>query len=246
MKRLIISLFAVLMLFAGVASANQAEDLYAEGVLLYNRGDYKAALQKFDGAAAVLPTGAPGYGLYSMRSLTYSHLGQYDDAIRDADLSISRLARNANGYYARAVAYKGKQMLDKALADIDQTLLFDPKAVSAYNLKGNIFIERQQYEEAQAVAGKMIALSGESWQAYGLRGTSHFYLQKYDLAITDCLKTLQLRPQHVYAHFFLGESYEKLNQKDNAAVSYYRFLAAADKNDPNVALVQRRLAAMGK
>jgi tetratricopeptide (TPR) repeat protein len=202
MKRLIISLFAVLMLFAGVASANQAEDLYAEGVLLYNRGDYKAALQKFDGAAAVLPTGAPGYGLYSMRSLTYSHLGQYDDAIRDADLSISRLARNANGYYARAVAYKGKQMLDKALADIDQTLLFDPKAVSAYNLKGNIFIERQQYEEAQAVAGKMIALSGESWQAYGLRGTSHFYLQKYDLAITDCLKPYSCVPNMSMRIFF--------------------------------------------
>jgi lipoprotein NlpI len=109
--------------------------------------DFKGALADADTMVHLSPDDMEGY---EERSTAYRYLGQYSDAIDDAEHVVSKTNGTAIiAYIEEAAAYEEKGNLDRALSTLDDALTKQPKNAVVQLTRGVVLWEMKRYDEAE-------------------------------------------------------------------------------------------------
>jgi tetratricopeptide (TPR) repeat protein len=117
------------------------------GHLLTINKDYDGALADFAEAERIDPA---ALGHRSLRCLTYIAMGQFDQAIAEANGVIEKLPKNQFTLTSRADAYLAKGDLAAALKDYNFVLGLNPNHVRAHLGRGQLFEMKHNLEQARA------------------------------------------------------------------------------------------------
>lgn len=90
-----------------------AEQAKAQAYAAFSAGDFSSAVRHFTKAMSVGPS---NYLLYSNRSATYARLGNYSDALADAEKSVQLKPEWPKGYFRLGEAHFGLGHFDEAVA----------------------------------------------------------------------------------------------------------------------------------
>jgi tetratricopeptide (TPR) repeat protein len=115
-------------------------------VLAMNK-DFEGALADFGEAEKIDPN-PPQAAVF--RCVAYTDMGRFDDAIKDCDNVIAKVANYLFALCSRAEAYMGKGNLDAALNDLNTALKFNPNHVRAHMDRGRLFEKRGDLAQARA------------------------------------------------------------------------------------------------
>jgi tetratricopeptide (TPR) repeat protein len=133
------------------AAVNDNPNLYVarvnRGRLLTVNKDYAGALADFAEAERIDPA---GLGHRSYRCLAYIAMGQFDQAIAEANSVIEKLPKNQFNLTSRGDAYLAKGDLDAALKDYNFVLGLNPNHVRGHLGRGQLFERKHNLEQARA------------------------------------------------------------------------------------------------
>jgi tetratricopeptide (TPR) repeat protein len=150
--------FGVMVMAAGAAWADPAEEAYQEGVRLAKEGLFKKGIEFLDKAIRLKPTYAEAY---SARGNLHSRLVEPQRAIQDFDEAIRLNPQYVAAYYNRASASMDSGQLDKALKDYDQTVALDPANVEAKYNRGLVHL---LLAHGEAAADARAYLEAKGWK----------------------------------------------------------------------------------
>ncbi|MFZ1700636.1 MAG: tetratricopeptide repeat protein [Pyrinomonadaceae bacterium] len=183
----------------------RAKELFQQGLVFQEAGQYDAAIQRYTAYIAIRPERA---NVYYNRALCYSGKGEFDLAIADLTRSLARDASKADGWLARGQMYFAKRVLgakfsDLAIADLDRAIKIDPANGTAYRTRGQAYAEIRKDAQALSDFNKAIQLIPKDADAYYQRGNIRSSRGSYELAAADFRTALRLDPKHPYAKGWL-------------------------------------------
>ena len=110
-----------------------ADDYYLNGKSLYEKEDYRSALNEFSKAIAL---NADHVDAYYHRGRVYEYLGNHDGAIADYSMVIDNNPRDATAYVSRAVVWQQKKDYENTIADASIAVQINPESTKAYFIRG--------------------------------------------------------------------------------------------------------------
>lgn len=115
---------------------------------------------------------------------------------------------------------------DSAVKQLREVLRQAPNNSSAQFNLGVILAEKKQFNEAISLLDKYLKKNHglEARIAYLNLGRCYFDTGKYDLALKNLKIASQRDPGNPVVHFYLGQTYEKLNNRKRALRSYEKAL----------------------
>ena len=138
------------LLVAVTAACSEDVSANDQGMIYFEQGDYKEAIDAFDEAIKLDPQDAIAYynrgvaykslgqSSQGQQSGVQLRLGQYRSAIQDFDQAI-RLNPQADAYYNRGVAHRYLDQFELALEDFDKAIRLNPQHAEAYNWRGAVY-----------------------------------------------------------------------------------------------------------
>lgn len=155
-----------------------------------------------------------------------------DTVISNQTQVLKQDPNNVSALIERGNAYREKGDFTNALADHNKAVELGPSSARAYLGRGMDYLALNQYEKALEDFNRTIGLNPELSEAYARRGEARVWLQtEYQQAIADFDKALAMGYNNPDIHRFRGQSYFRLNQRDEAVKAYLR--AAEVIGDPN-------------
>ena len=168
-----------------------ASVLFYQGFALYNKGEYKEAIEKYDEAIELNPNYA---GFYNNRGLAKSELGQHQEAISDLNKAIELNPIFSEAYSNRGLAKDNLGQHQEAIVDYDKAIVLEPNYASAYNNRGLAKDNLGKYQAAIVDYNKSIELDPNNAIAYNNRGVAKNFLGQEQEAIVDYDKAIELNP----------------------------------------------------
>jgi tetratricopeptide (TPR) repeat protein len=160
-------------------------------------------------------------------------------------LFLNVLESNPNSFIANnslGVEYMDKNDTTNAIKYLNKTIELYPKSYKAYYNRGLYFGKYKYYDKAILDLSKSIEISGY-YKAYIARANAHYLLHNYKAAISDAQEVLKLDSQNYKALVVLANSYDDLNQL-NDAMEFYNKAIYVNEKDPTIYL--RRAILFGK
>jgi tetratricopeptide (TPR) repeat protein len=154
-------------------------------------GKKKMAIQYYDTAISIVPQ---FYDAVFGRGLTYTDMGEYDNAIADFTtiLKTDNLL-HAESYYSRAISYNKKNMKDSALADYTRAVGVKPDYAEAYTNRGNIYFTIGKLDEAISDYSVSLKFDPDNGLTLQNRSFAYFKRQNYHAALADAEKAISLK-----------------------------------------------------
>jgi tetratricopeptide (TPR) repeat protein len=203
-----------------------------------NDGQYKLADELYN---AALSHGDNPAVLLNRAKNSYKQ-GNYNDALRYLDQSISASPEVSDAYQWRCATYRKFQEFDEALADNNRALLLDPTdednlkqrenlATDFYNL-GTQFIKSMDYTNAVKHFETAIELQPTNQLAYYSKAWVLNKVGKYDLALEDAKRSIELNPSH-YDSYVLLDRILMENSDWDQIIRYWNAYIAINPNNPD-------------
>lgn len=123
----------------------QAEEHYAQGIELYEAGQYKDAVEEFKKSIRLKPQSP---NAYNELGITYAELGQYKEAIKAFKQAIRLNPKNASGYSNLGLAYYRAGKFKEAIEPFQQALRLAPDNAVVHDNLGLAYSACGQYDEA--------------------------------------------------------------------------------------------------
>jgi len=139
------------------------------------------------------------FGALQLLGLTFSRLGQFDQAV---DAFLKAIATNGQSAFAHknlGNAFEDLGRLDSAVASFDRAITIQPSYAAAYNDRGNALKKINQLDGAIASYNKAIALKHDYVEAYNNLGVALNETKRHVEALANFEKALRLRPDFVAA-----------------------------------------------
>lgn len=178
----------------------------------YSLKDYLGAQQDYESAYKLDPNFMDA--LYSLGCVKFD-LGDFEGAIKDFTLLLSKGPLESKIYFLRAAAYSALEEHALALNDYSLAVLADPSADSYYN-RAVFLLGVNYYERARVDFSVALKLNQNNAYAYFYRGTSSLFLGKYNEAIVDFNNALHFDTLDFDALLGLALTYHKLNDLQNS------------------------------
>lgn len=145
------------------------------------------------------------------------------------------LARSADDAYQRGRTFHLAHQYDRALHAYRDALATDPRHVDARNGMATLYAERRAFEQAipiwrELTTGLTMASGPSGAYLFANLGYAYFLNGQYADAVTALEKACLLDPLSHSAWFHLGESLQKLGQKQRAQ-EMFRQAAALQSHD---------------
>lgn len=152
-------------------------------------GEAKAEITE---ALRIDPVNAHVY--YLFRSQVHRLEGDYEDAVRDAELVMTLRPQVADAYLLRAMVWAKRGLHQQTIRDLDKALELEPETLAAYVMRGNA--HRALGDEARALADYTEALrrSPKDATLHWNRGNAHWQLGHNAEAQADYEAALALEP----------------------------------------------------
>ena len=152
-------------------------------------GEAKAEITE---ALRIDPVNAHVY--YLFRSQVHRLEGDYEDAVRDAELVMTLRPQVADAYLLRAMVWAKRGLHQQTIRDLDKALELEPETLAAYVMRGNA--HRALGDESRALADYTEALrrSPKDATLHWNRGNAHWQLGHNAEAQADYEAALALEP----------------------------------------------------
>jgi tetratricopeptide (TPR) repeat protein len=190
----------------------------AKGLIFYEQGLYKEAINEFTRAISLSPNFTAAY---SGRGATYSALGQHERAIQDFSKVIElepNPAEVCEAYSNRGLTYHRLGLYETAIRDFSKAIELNPSHVYAYYNRGAAYSAVGQYEKAIRDFSKAIELNPKFDMAYCGRGIVYGARELYEKAIQDFNKAIDVNPDLAEAYYNRGLAYKQYSGQYKKAV----------------------------
>ncbi len=251
--RTLLTMLALALQICVTASviAQDATQLFAQGVELFNAGNIDEAIEVFRRIVANEPDFADAH--YHL-GLSYYRKAKFDRAIAAFQQTLKRLPRDADARVKLGMAYYKKGEASRAVEEYENALEIQPNNVEALNNLGMAYDELGGFNEAITVYQSALKISPEHAQLqvnlsvaqdlkagkYSLkayrgyrRGRDFVAGGKIDTAIAEWKKAIADSPNYTQAHLSLAEVY--FNQRRySAAIEFYTKAGQLDLDNPQI------------
>ena len=168
-----------------------AERFFSLSIAFQQRGDYRQAIENYDGAIELDPQNPV---FYNNRGTTKTALGEFQRAITDLDKAIKLNPQYAAAYNNRGGAKNALGDHQGAVEDFGRAIDLDPTDAGAYNNRGVAKIGLDDREGAIAEYNTSIRLDPRNAFAYNNRGKTKREMGDQKGAIADYDKAAELSP----------------------------------------------------
>ena len=168
-----------------------AEKFFSLSIAFQQRGEYKQAIENYDGAIELDPQNAV---FYNNRGTTKLALGNFQGAIADLGEAIKLSPKYAPAYNNRGGAKSALGDRLGAIMDFGRAIELDPADAGAYNNRGVAKIGLDDLKGAMADYNTSIELNPQDAFAYNNRGKTKRELGDHQGAIADYDKAAELSP----------------------------------------------------
>jgi len=144
---------------------------------------------------AVTVDPANSHVYYLFRSQVHRLEGDYDDAVRDAEMIMTLRPQVAEAYLLRAMVWAKRGAHQSVIVDLNRVLELEPETTAAYVMRGNAY--RALRDDARALADYNEALRRNPQDAVLTwhRGNAFWQLGKHAEAQADFEAAIAIAPQ---------------------------------------------------
>jgi tetratricopeptide (TPR) repeat protein len=195
--------------------AETMEELYLQGLLLYEAEEWDAALEIFDRCLQQSPQNET----WNNRGIALSELGRFDEAIASYDQAIELKPNRDEVWYNRGIALFGLGRFDAAIASFDKAIELKPNQDKAWDYRGSALSELGRFDEAIISYDKAIEFNPNKHEAWYNRGNTLYELGRFDEAIASYDKAIEFKPG-VKAWYSRGNALFGLGRYEEAIASF--------------------------
>jgi len=183
-------------LVEGFQTAIKTRDLFNNGNVYLNKGEYDQAIANYD---EVIRLNSKFAMAYYNRGNAYNAKKNYDQAIADYSKAI-RLKPNldttplALAYGLRGNGFYNQEKYDQAIRDYTEAIDLNPHYVNIYYNRGIAYHQKNDYDHAIEDFTEVIRLNPIDADAYNNRGIVYKNKGDYDQAIADYSEAILLKP----------------------------------------------------
>lgn len=217
----------MLMLLPAAAQATSLPTEFERGVIAYQTGHYRQALEAF---SQTLKQDAEHSAAYSNRCLTYMQLEVYPQAIVDCSHALRLNPDSHEPYLNRGLAFYRLEALEPALDDLDRAVQQQPDDYRAYYNRG--LVQAASGHPYRAIADYTLSihytptLPKKGMAAiYDDRAEAYLAVEDMDAAIADLTQALDFDStdarayfNRASAHFRRGDLMDSRNDYDHALI----------------------------
>lgn len=204
------------------AGADTAAELIRTGNALYDRGDYRAALNLYNSAIAQSPRMPEAY---YRRGRAYAALKETDAALADYETAIGIDPAYSRAYNGRGNLHDSAGRPDDALADYERAIALDPGDSYPLLNRGRVRLAQGQIAEALADFNRAIALAPDDWLGYYNRARAYERSGERQQALDDFTQASALAPDQFDPHNERGNLRFNSGDYAGAAEDYTRAIA---------------------
>jgi tetratricopeptide (TPR) repeat protein len=197
------------------------EELYLQGVLLYEAEDWGAALAVFD---RCLQQNPQNYKFLFMHGNTLDELCRFDEAIDSYDKALKANPDDHKAWYNRGVLLGNSGRLDEAIDSYNKALKINPDDHQTWNNRGVYLGNLGRLDEAIDSYNKALKINPDDHQAWYNRGVALGNLGRLDEAVNGYDKALKINPDKDEAWNNRGVLLGNLGRLDEAINSYNQAL----------------------
>lgn len=210
---------------------NKLTMYYSNLARTYNlTNDFDDAIEVLDKAIA----NDPGYGnAYYRKGISLIGLGKPQSALKNFNKALSINPNDNTIFRGIGEYYLSINTPEKAITECNKAISNNSTYSNAYYTRSKAYKIQKKYNKALIDLDKAIELQPSRFYLYQERGITNYESAKYDLAIKDHKKSLELYPENFIAYYFLGECYNKLNERSEAKKNYSKFISISSKKNSN-------------
>ncbi len=194
---------------------------YGKGLALWNIGNNLGAIQAYDRAIALVPSGSQRkfYYLWKYRSISLKSLRKYPEALSSISQAISLEPQDIILLNQKAILLEDLKRYPESIAIYDSIIAKEPKTW-AYSNRGNAKSDLGDKKGAIADYNLAIELNPQFAVAYTNRGFVKSDLGDHQGAIADYNIALKLNPQSVETYTNRGNAKSALGDKKGSLLDY--------------------------
>lgn len=195
-KKLLILIIIILFNFA-CDKQQEAEKIGIEGVKLFNSGDIKGALLKFN---EVIIIDSSNYEAYMRKADCLDILGDNIGSIKNYSKSIELNPKNKVAYYNRALSFEKIGEFNKTIHDYNSAISIDPNNNSELDNKlifmnlGIIYGKLNQLDNAIYSLKKAVEIDDKYADAFYNLGYAYQLKGEHKIAIEYFDKAIAINP----------------------------------------------------
>jgi len=170
-----------------------AEELIHNAWVYYDKGDYKAAMRRFNQAWLLNPNNAEaffGFGRLMDKK------GDVNEAIKMYTKAIQIDPRRDDAYNNRGLGYVDKGDYKQAISDFTKATQINPNDSQTYHDRASCYVQLKQYKKALLDFTKALEIDPKATRSYNDRAITYFELKDYDKSWEDVHKAKQLGYKH--------------------------------------------------
>ncbi|MCW5961625.1 MAG: tetratricopeptide repeat protein [Pyrinomonadaceae bacterium] len=228
-NNLILLFFASALFFALADSTSaqnkrdmrKAKSLVSQGDKLFNKREYKGAIDKYTEAISLVDNYAYAH---FWKGNAYYYLKQYDVALDEINIA------QTQGYTPLIDLYRIRWYLnytqgkyDDAISDLNNALQIEPNNVAFKAGLGDVYYAKKSYRDALNIYNEIVDQLPNNGNTYYSIANSYYNLGETELQKTAAEKAVQNGTQFMSdAYFLIGKAYQKNRKYAEAASNYER------------------------
>ena len=196
---------------------------------LYNKGEYKQAIDAFSVVLEECPENAE---LYNNIALCYANLGEYDKAEKNYLRAQELNPKLAQVYINLAdIYYRNKNMAD-GIGLMTTGICEIPDNMVLRHYLARFYMEDAKLDLAIDELETILEVQPDNYDVYYDLAKVHFELGNYACAIENFENVLEYKSENPLIYYYLGEAYEANDEIDKALSNYLKAIAPNEAFSP--------------
>lgn len=196
---------------------------------LYNKGEYKEAIDAFSVVLEECPDNAE---LYNNIALCYANLGDYEKAEKNYLRAQELNPKLAQVYINLADIYYRKKDMASGIGLMTTGICEIPDNMVLRHYLARFYMEDSRLDLAIDELEAILEKQPDNYDVYYDLGKVHFELGNYACAIENFENVLDYKDENPWIYYFLGEAYEANDEIDKALSNYLKAIARNDAFSP--------------
>ena len=147
----------LLTVFSLTAISRAQQDARHPGIILYEQGKYKEAVESLKNAVSKDPNKTNAL-LWSYLGLSQTEKGEGKNAVKSLEKATALEPSNLSFRVNLSYAYLRNRQVNKSQAEAKKVIEADPKRSTAYYLLGLGYLNERKFDDAESVSERLLAI----------------------------------------------------------------------------------------